>query len=107
MTPTVDYSFYSEVYQGLADESMFEHALIIATAQLIEITGDDVPERHFKSWQLALCSLIDFETDGSKDIQAEHVGATSITYSQSHINKSVIDNVRPYLAHTGLLYQGV
>lgn len=107
MTPTVDFNFYSTVYQGLADESTFNRALISASAQLVEITGEDIPQKHAKSWQLALCSLIDWDTDSSKGVQSEHVGATSVTYSQEYATRCAIDNVRPYLAHTGLLYQGV
>lgn len=103
------YDFYTTVYHGELDSDAFTRSLAPATARLIALTGNEVPERVREAWLLALCALCD-RVSGSDQrgyIKSETVGATSVTYSDACVNMTDYDAVRPYLAHTGLLWRGV
>ena len=83
-TPEVTYGFYSGEHRGKLAEGAFEDALPLATARLVALTGDDVPERCEEAWSHALCALVDAcaSVGGAhRGVSSEHVGNTTLTYT--------------------------
>lgn len=109
MVPELTYSFYRDTYHGALTEEVFRSSLVSATARLVAITGDDIPERSTNQWFFALSVIV--ERAAGKDtrgtVKSETVGATSITYTDTYSAMSDFDAVRPFLASTGLLFRGV
>ena len=109
-TPELTYSWYREVHHGSLGEDAFTGALPLATARLVAIAGDEVPERCEAAWLHALCALADAgATVGGphSGVSSEHVGNTTLTYTAEAAAESDYEVVRPWLAGTGLLYQGL
>ena len=110
MTPELTYSWYQEVHKGTLGEDAFERALPLAIARLVAITGDEVPPRCEVPWLHALCALADADASVGgphRGVSSEHVGNTTISYTAEAAAESDYEVVRPWLAGTGLLYQGL
>lgn len=109
-TPAVTYEFYATTHHGKLAEGAFDDALPLATARLVALTGDDVPERCEVAWEHALCALVDAcATAGGahRGVTSEHVGNTTLTYTAEAAAESDAAVVLPWLAGTGLLYAGL
>ncbi len=134
MTNYTDYEFYKNTYKGTMPESDFDKVVIRASAEVRknifnrDITGyeDEV--------QMATCSVADIlfkieqlevrksklvsSNTADKIVSSESVGDLSRTFANAtsindletdisnHKNK-IIEEIRLYLLHTGLLYRGV
>lgn len=108
--PLLAYSFYADDHRGALGEDAYMDALPAATAALVAITGDEVPERCERQWLHALCALVDAHASvggAHRGVTSEHVGNTTLTYTAEAAQESDYEVVRPWLAGTGLLYQGL
>ena len=106
--PSLTYERYAERHLGRLDREAFEAALPAATARLTGLTGDDVPERHEPRWLDALGVLCDRVAQGrAANVTSERVGETTLSFDAAASGACDYDVVRPYLAPTGLLWQGV
>lgn len=129
MKQYTDYDFYKDTYKGNIPENDFDRLAIRASYEVQknifnrDITGyeDEV--------QLATCSVADIlykieqleskkdTTISGKTLKSESVGDYSRTFDTSSINDieteisnlktKIIEEIRMYLLHTGLLYRGV
>lgn len=108
--PELTYAFYSEEHRGKLSEDAFGDALPEAVARVTAITGDDVPERCEAAW-LHACSAMADHVGGiggaHRGISSEHVGGTTLTYTDETALESDLRVVGPWLAGTGLLYAGL
>lgn len=104
------YEFYASEFGGALDEEAFAKARGRGLARLRWLTGRmQPPQAHERAWRLAWCALTDraAHADTRGEIASETVGSTSVTYSAAVQAASDYDAAAPYLALTGLLYQGV
>lgn len=104
------YEFYAEQFGGTLDEAAFVAARGRGLARLRWLTGRmEPPQAHEQAWRLAWCALTEraAHADTRGEIASESVGSTSVTYSAAVQAATDYDAAAPYLALTGLLYQGV
>lgn len=109
-TPELTYQFYADEHRGKLGEDALTDALPLATARLVAITGEDVPERCATKWLHALAALCDALSSAGgahRGVSSEHVGNTSLTYTAEAAQESDLAIVEPWLAGTGLLYAGI
>lgn len=109
-TPELTYAFYAETHRGALGEDALLDALPLATARLVALTGDDVPERCETAWLHALCALCDTQASvggAHRGISSEHVGNTTLNYTAEAAEESDYAVALPWLAGTGLLYAGL
>jgi len=108
--PELTYEFYSETHRGVLDEEAFEDAIPEATARVTAITGDDIPERCEAAWLhacSAMCDVVGGVSGAHRGISSEHVGGTTLVYTDETALESDLRVVGPWLAGTGLLYAGL
>lgn len=106
--PELTYERYSKRHLGRLDRERFDAALPRATARLVDLTGEDVPGRWEGRWLDALGVLCDRVAQGrSANVTSERVGETTLSFDAAASGACDYDVVRPYLAATGLLWQGV
>ena len=108
--PEVTYGFYVATHRGQLVEDAFDDALPLATARLVALTGADVPERCSEAWRHACCALVDAcaSVGGAHSgVASEHVGNTTLTYTDEAAAESDVALVLPWLSGTGLLYAGL
>lgn len=109
-TPELTYAFYADEHRGRLGEDALADALPLATARLVALTGDEVPERCETAWLHALCALCDAQASAGgahRGVISEHVGNTTLTYTAEAAAESDHAIVLPWLAGTGLLYRGL
>lgn len=112
MRPEPTYEFYAGRHMGKASEEEFSRALPLAAARARAIVqGDAVPPRCTEPYLHAVCALVDRVAgiDSRGTVRSETVGSTSVTYADADAGAAFTDAdaVRPWLAGTGLLYQGL
>lgn len=129
MTNYTDYDFYKDTYKGNMPEDDFNKLVIGASYEVRK----NIFNRNIKGYenevQLATCSVADLlykieQLESKKDttisgkmLKSESVGDCSRTFDTSSINdieteisnlkSKIIEEIRMYLLHTGLLYRGV
>ena len=109
-TPELTYAFYAGEHHGKLGEDAVLDALPLATARLVALTGDVVPERCEAAWLHALCALCDAQASvggAHRGVSSEHVGNTTLSYTAEAAEESDQAIVQPWLAGTGLLYRGL
>lgn len=109
-TPELTYDFYAETHRGKLGEDALLDALPLATARLVAVTGEAVPERCEAAWLHALCALCDHLSSAGgahKGVSGERVGNTDLTYTAEASAEDDLAVVGPWLAGTGLLYRGL
>lgn len=108
--PEPTYRFYRDEHRGRLGEEAFAGALPEARARLAAITGEDIPERCGQAWLHACCALADHVGSAGgahKGIASEHVGDTTVTYTDQAALEDDLRTIGPWLAGTGLLYAGL
>lgn len=110
--PEPTYEFYASAHRGSATEEQFSAALPLAAARARDIVRcERIPARCRAPYLHAVCALVDRVAgiDARGTVRSETVGSTSLTYADADAGASFADAdaVRPWLAGTGLLYQGL
>lgn len=133
MTNYTDYDFYKDTYMGNMPESDFDKMVIRASAEVRKnIFGRDITN-YKEEVQMATCSVADIllkieqlETrkdklvsSNAKDkvVSSESVGDLSRTFATPNLTdlekeisnqkNKILEEIKLYLLHTGLLYRGV
>ena len=108
--PELTYTFYSQTHRGKLGQEAFADALPEAVARTTALTGEDIPERCEEKW-LHACSAMADHVGGvggaHRGISSEHVGGTTLTYTDETALESDLKVVAPWLTGTGLLYTGL
>lgn len=130
----IDYDFYVNKYMGNMPEENFEKLALRASAEVRKnIFNRDITD-HKDEVQMATCSVADIllkieQLEARKDklvssnavdkvISSESVGDLSRTFANtsnltdleteiSNQKNKIVEEIRLYLLHTGLLYRGV
>lgn len=108
--PVPTYGFYADVHRGKLGADAFADALPEAAARVTAMTGDDIPERCETAWLHAVCAMAERVAGvggAHRGISSEHVGGTSVTYTDEASAEDDVSAVAPWLAGTGLLYAGL
>lgn len=129
-----DYGFYRDTYKGNMPESDFNRMVIRASAEVRRNIFDRDITNYKEEVQMATCSVADIlfkiekiETSKSKlassektdrilaseqvaDLHRTFANTTSIADLEKEISNQknkILEEIRLYLLHTGLLYRGV
>lgn len=129
MKQYTDYDFYRDTYKGSIPKDDFDKLAIRASYEVRK----NIFNRDIKGYedevQLATCSVADIlykieQLETKKDaiisgkaLKSESVGDYSRTFDTSSVNDieaeisnlktKIIEEIRMYLLHTGLMYRGV
>ena len=134
MTNYTDYDFYKNTYKGDMPKSDFDRMVMRASAEISKSIFNRDIKNYEDEVQLATCSVADIlfkieqlevrksklvsSNTADKIVSSESVGDLSRTFANAtsindletdisnHKNK-IIEEIRLYLLHTGLLYRGV
>lgn len=134
MTNYTDYDFYKDTYKGNMPESDFDKLVIRASYEVRKNIFNRDIKGYEDEVQLATCSVTDIlykieQIEKSKSklvssakedkvIASESVADLSRTYANttkiadldseiSNLKTKIIEEIRTYLLHTGLMYRGV
>lgn len=134
MTNYTDYDFYKDTYMGNMPESDFDKMVIRASAEVRKNIFDRDITNYKEEVQMATCSVADIllkieQLETRKDklvssnaedkvVSSESVGDLSRTFANttnltdlekeiSNQKNKILEEIRLYLLHTGLLYRGV
>lgn len=134
MTNYTDYNFYKDTYKGDMPETDFNKLGIRASAEVCKNIFDRDIKDYEDEVQMATCSVADIllkieKLEARKDklissnaidkvVSSESVGDLSRTFANttnltdlekeiSNQKNRILEEIRLYLLHTGLLYRGV
>lgn len=132
MTNYTDYNFYKNTYKGNMPETDFNRLVIRASAEVCKNIFDRDVTGYKDDVQMATCSVADLllkieqieqrkdslTSSNSNVVSSESVGDLSRTFANatnlndleneiSNQKAKIIEEIRMYLLHTGLLYRGV
>lgn len=134
MTNYTDYNFYKDTYKGDMPETDFNKLGIRASAEICKNIFDRDIKDYEDEVQMATCSVADIllkieKLEARKDklisnnaidkvVSSESVGDLSRTFANttnltdlekeiSNQKNRILEEIRLYLLHTGLLYRGV
>lgn len=130
----IDYDFYVNIYMGDMPEENFEKLALRASAEVQRNIFNRDIEKYKDEVQMATCSVADIlfkieqlesrknklvsSNANDKVISSESVGDLSRTFANttnltdlekeiSNQKNKILEEIRLYLLHTGLLYRGV
>lgn len=134
MTNYTDYDFYKDTYMGNMPESDFDKIVIRASYEVQKNIFNRDIKSYEDEVQMATCSVADIllkieQLESRKDklvssnavdkiVSSERVGDLSRTFANttnltdlekeiSNQKNKILEEIRLYLLHTGLLYRGV
>ena len=134
MTNYTDYDFYKNTYKGDMPKSDFDRMVIRASAEVRKNIFNRDIKGYEEEVQMATCSVADIllkieklETNKTKlvssekadrivtseqvaDLHRTYANTTSVTDLEGEISNQknkIVEEIRLYLLHTGLLYRGV
>lgn len=132
MTNYTNYKFYESTYKGDMPEDDFEKLVIRASAEVRKNIFNRDITNYEDEVQMATCSVADIlfkieqieqrrdslTSSNSNVVSSESVGDLSRTFANttnlndleneiSNQKAKIIEKIRMYLLHTGLLYRGV
>ena len=134
MTSYIDYDFYVNKYMGDMPEENFEKLALRASTEVQRNIFNRDIEKYKDEVQMATCSVADIlfkieqlesrknklvsSNANDKVVSSESVGDLSRTFANttnltdlekeiSNQKNKILEEVRLYLLHTGLLYRGV
>lgn len=134
MTSYIDYNFYENAYKGDMPEENFEKLALRASVEVQKNIFNRDIEKYKDEVQMATCSVADilFKIEqlesrknklassnvNDKVVSSESVGDLSRTFANttnltdlekeiSNQKNKILEEIRLYLLHTGLLYRGV
>lgn len=134
MTNYTDYDYYKNIYKGNMPETDFNRLVIRASAEVRKNIFNRDITNYKDEVQMATCSVADIlfkieqleirkdklvsNNAADKVVSSESVGDLSRTFANttnlndleneiSNQKVKIIEEIRMYLLHTGLLYRGV